>query len=397
MSEERKVLASTVTAHALIHVCELTFPATALMVTADLLGGGKEYGEIGLATFVFGFLFGASALPGGWLVDRLGARTVLVFLLFGTGAAMVLLALSPNFWVFATALGLLGAGAGIYHPVGTTMLSLGLTEHGKAMGYHGVGGNIGLAVTPFFAAAMAGAVGWRWAYAIIGALPILLGTYVLVGKVGEGQGAAAKREETEAESSGRGYLLAPLVLLFIMAVFNGMTYRGLMTFLPAYFSERVTTFGEWLEPGVVGGAMTTAILTLGVVGQYVGGRLADRVKKEVLYVTIFFVSVPLLFLIGRFHDLPLVGVAGLFALFYFMSQPVGNAMIPAYTSPRSRGIAFGLFFFMAFGVGSIMGWIAGYVGEKIDLSTIFTMLAACTLISAFLGIGLVAVTRKAKQ
>ena len=112
------------------------------------------------------------------------------------------------------------------------------------------------------------------------------------------------------------------------------------------------------------------------------------------YVGVFFLTVPLLFIIGRLTDLPLVGVTGLFALLYFMNQPVGNAMIPSYTAPGSRGMAFGLFFFMAFGVGSIMGWIAGYVGERIDLSTIFTVLAACTLVSALLGIGLVTITSR---
>ena len=142
------------------------------------------------------------------------------------------------------------------------------------------------------------------------------------------------------------------------------------------------------------GTMTTAILLLGVVGQYPGGNLADRVNMEKLYTLIFFITCPLLFLLGRLTDLPLVLVTAVFALFYFMNQPVGNAMLPRYASPGAHGTIFGLFFFAGFGMGSVMSGIAGWVGEEFGLSAIFFVLGATLFSSAFIGLFLIHYTRE---
>jgi MFS family permease len=381
-----------VTSHALAHVAELAFPATALLVTMEFFGRG-EYAEIGLATFISSLLFGAAAIPSGRLVDRLGARAVLLIFLFGTGASLALLSQMRSFPGFTAGLALVGCFSGLYHPAGTTMISLGIKEHGKAMGAHGVGGNLGLALTPFVAAALAGTMGWRWAYAALGSIPIILGLLVIAARVNVGRAEEPGSGSGKDNQSEKPYLLIPLVIMFFMAVFNGMTYRGLMTFLPSYFAERVHLSWLPLHQVTVGGTMTTAILLLGVVGQFIGGNLADRFNKEKVYTVIFFITCPLLLLLGSLSNLPLILVTAAFAFLYFMNQPVGNAMIPRYASPAVRGMVFGLFFFMAFGAGSIMSWIAGIVGERFELNRIFIMLAASTLISALLGLLLVAKTR----
>ncbi|HUT55731.1 MAG TPA: MFS transporter [bacterium] len=392
-TKEKSILAVTVASHAITHMAELTFPATALLVTQEFFGKG-EYSEIGFAAFVSALLFGAAALPSGRLVDRLGSRAVLLLFLFGTGASLWALSLMRNFTGFTVALASLGLFSGLYHPAGTTMISLGIAKHGRAMGAHGVGGNLGLAATPFLAAALAGAVGWHWAYAVIGSLPIVLGIAVLASGIEVEQEREPAGDAADgANNNARPYLLAPLLLLFSMAVFNGMTYRGLMTFLPAYFAENVHLSWLPLQAATVGGTMTTAVLLLGVVGQYLGGNLADRYKKEKLYSLIFLLACPAMFVIGRLDNLPLVLTTAGFAFFYFMSQPIGNAILPRYTAPRVRGIIFGLFFFTGFGAGSFMSWIAGAVGDKYSLGAIFIIFAACLLAASSLGIFLIRSTR----
>jgi MFS family permease len=389
LDKEKSILAVTVASHAITHMAELTFPATALLVTKEFFGKG-DYSEIGFAAFISALLFGAAALPSGRLVDRLGSRSMLLIFLFGTGASLIALSLMHSFTGFTVALAALGLCSGLYHPAGTTMISLGIERHGRAMGAHGVGGNLGLAATPFFAAALAGAVGWHWAYAAMGSLPIILGIVVLVsGITVQAEKESAGDAPNSANISARPYLLAPLLLLFSMAVFNGMTYRGLMTFLPSYFAEKVHLSWLPLNPATVGGTFTTAILLLGVVGQYIGGNLADRFKKEKLYSLIFLLSCAPLFVIGRLENLPLILTFAGFAFLYFMSQPIGNAIIPRYAAPKVRGVIFGLFFFTGFGAGSFMSWIAGAVGDKYSLSSIFVIFAACLLAASSLGFFLV--------
>ncbi|MFO8057123.1 MAG: MFS transporter [bacterium] len=411
LRKEKLILLTTVISHALTHVAELTFPSTALLVTGELLEKGKGYAEIGIATFISALLFGLAALPSGRLVDKLGARRVILIFLFGTGASLVVLSFSTGFVMFTIALAAVGLFSGLYHPAGTTMISLGIREHGKAMGAHGVGGNLGLAVTPFFAASLARALGdWRLAYMLIGALPVLLGLFILFRLTEVGAKEEGPPEEKSGDSGtnpgglqGSSVLVVPLVLLFVMAVFNGMTYRGLMTFLPSYFAERVEMNWEVLSflagetaagrGVIVGGVMTTFILLLGVVGQYAGGNLADRVKKEKLYCGIFFVTAPILLSLAFLSGAALVAATGLFAFLYFANQPVGNSTLPRYTSPAVRGVVFGLFFFVNFGAGSIMSWIAGETGERFNLSYIFYIFAACLTVAGLLGIWLAVRTR----
>ncbi len=412
LREEKLILGTTVISHALTHVAELTFPSTALLVTGELLEKGKGYAEIGMATFISALMFGLAALPSGRLVDKLGARRVLLIFLFGTGASLMALSFSTGYIMFTVLLAAVGLFSGLYHPAGTTMISLGLREHGRGMGAHGVGGNLGLAVTPVFAASLARALGdWRYAYFIIGVLPILLALFIVFRLPGVGARENSRPAEEPLAAApdnnrlqGGSVLLLPLVLLFAMAVFNGMAYRGLMTFLPSYFAEKVHVNWQVLDflsraPGddmsvIVGGVVTTFILLLGVLGQYTGGHLADRMKKERLYCWIFFVTAPILLSLAFLHGTALVAATGVFAFLYFANQPVGNSTLPRYTSPAVRGLVFGLFFFVNFGAGSIMSWIAGETGERLNLSFIFYIFTACLLAAGLLGTVLSFRTRK---
>ena len=277
LPRERMTLALTVAAHAVTHVAEQAFPALALLVMADFFGTAEAYGKIGGANFFAALLFGGAALPAGWLVDRLGSRRALLIMLGGTGLSLFGLALAPDYGLFTVALAALGFFSGLYHPTGTTMISVGIRRHGRAMGAHGMGGNLGLAVTPALVAGLAGIWNWRVACAVLALLPLLLASVVVVGKIDVGR----KVSPTDGpESADRRYLIRPLALLCLMGVFNGMTYRGLMTFLPAFFTTRVHL--DWLPVGpyVTGGAMTTAVLLLGSGGQLLGGTLADRLPVK---------------------------------------------------------------------------------------------------------------------
>jgi MFS family permease len=266
------------------------------------------------------------------------------------------------------------------------------------MGIHGVGGNLGLAVTPFLAAALAKAVGWRLTCAAIGAFSLLLAGVGMFTGAGKGQNKLGTRDTPKPPPDSRSPSpRAPLVLIFMMAVFNGMTYRGFTSFVPAYFAQSVRLSWLELDPAVMGGTMTTAILLLGVLGQFLGGNMADRLNKEMLYTAIFFTASVALLLLGKLGNLPLVIASSIFAFLYFMNQPVGNALITAHSQPRHRGLVFGLFFFMSFGAGSIMGYLAGKVGETFALKSIFALLAGCLLASGLLGLLLVRATRKKKE
>jgi MFS transporter, FSR family, fosmidomycin resistance protein len=71
----------------------------------------------------------------------------------------------------ALALGLAAIGlfGSIYHPVGTAWLIRNAANRGRALGWNGISGSIGLAAAPFVAGALAQVISWRAAF-IIGAV-----------------------------------------------------------------------------------------------------------------------------------------------------------------------------------------------------------------------------------
>jgi FSR family fosmidomycin resistance protein-like MFS transporter len=395
-SNERKVIATALAAHFLDHVCEMAFPAVMILVSLEFFGRPDSFEKLGMAYFAASLLFGLAAIPAGRLVDWIGTRRMLIIYSFGSAISLFLIGRAPSFPLLVLTLSLLGLFAGLYHPTGNTFISFGTRLHGRSMGWHGVGGSFGLAVSPFLVGALARWLGWRDAFSVLSLAPLLLGILVWRGGVNvEARDFSPALRDDQGHS--RPYLFLPLILLFLLSMFNGMCYRGLMTFLPTFFIEKVNIGYLHMEGVVKGGFLTTLVLFLGMFGQFIGGRLADRVNKEMLYTGVFVVACPLLFLIAYLQGLVLVISLMCFAFIYFASQPVGNALLPRYTTAGFRGRIFGLFFFMNFGFGSFMSWLAGWIGERWDLTNIFTVLSACLLMAVCMGVALIVAAPRRSQ
>jgi predicted MFS family arabinose efflux permease len=85
---------------------------------------------------------------------------------------------------------------------------------------------------------------------------------------------------------------------------------------------------------------------------------------------------PLLLLVGSFGGVPLLLAAAVFVLFNFAQQPVFNGMIADYAPLGAAGRAFGVSFFLTFGLGSFSATIAGLVADHWGIGPMFYMLAA---------------------
>ena len=56
-----------------------------------------------------------------------------------------------------------------------------------------------------------------------------------------------------------------------------------------------------------------------------------------------------------------------YALFYFSTQPTLAKLVAQYTSVRFRGLAYGINFFVGFGIGSFASNLSGYVADLFGL------------------------------
>jgi CP family cyanate transporter-like MFS transporter len=108
---------------------------------------------------------GVFGLPGGWLVDRVGARWVMIGSLFGVTIAGLVRGVAPSEPVLLVGTVLLGVAIGILQPALPRVARDTLPAHtnlATAIYFNGlvIGGAAGLALTPWLVS-LAGPTGWR--------------------------------------------------------------------------------------------------------------------------------------------------------------------------------------------------------------------------------------------
>ncbi len=413
--DERQVLFLTTTGHGLCHVFVLIFPAVLGLLVKQFAGGAQPSGLFETALFgdvfardpVGGYsllsavgtvcyaAFGFCAVPWGALVDRLGPVRVIRTFFFGAAGAMGLIAASTSLTMLTAGMFCLGLFAGAYHPSGLSLISLAVREKGRALGYHGMAGNLGLGLAPFLAASLAAALGWRLTYGVFAVVALVVGgaTFFLSIPI-ESQKTTPNPGATNPGGSAgpdekpvltwRAFVAPSLLILFGVAVFNGLAYRGTMTFLPTLFEFKFDYSFLGLSDLSRAGMLATIVLLVGIGGQYVSGRLIDRIGGERIMVISSALVVPFLLLMSFLSNLGLLVVSLGFALVYFSAQPAGNFLVSRYTPDRVRGLAYGVYFSMTFGVGSVGAALSGWLYDHWGFPVLLPTLAGLVLVAALL-------------
>ncbi len=244
-----------------------------------------------------------------------------------------------------------------------------------------------MALGPIIVGIIASGMGWRLAYAVFAVPCIVLGLLIL--RLPRKIYPAIADTGTAPKDTSRASLrpvLMPLVLILVSSVINGLVYRGVVTFLPSHLSLSVRSDIAGLDPIMLGGSFTTVALLFGVAGQFMGGYLSDKRRRETLALISLGVSAPALLGVWFFGGAALLGAAAAFAFFHFISQPVFNALIADYCPDYWRGRMYGLYFFCAFGVGSFSASALGYVADAQGLKAVFLV---CAILSVAAAVSLV--------
>ena len=172
---ELRVVGPICAAHFVSHYYMIMLAPLFAFVRADY---GVSYTDLALALTAFNVVSAALQTPVGFLVDRIGARIVLMAgVALGAGAFAVA-GLVNSFVVFIAMFAVAGLGNTAYHPADYSLLSHHSTPAriGQIFSFHTFFGILGSAVAPATLLAMQSHFGWRGAF--IGAA--LLGAAVLV-------------------------------------------------------------------------------------------------------------------------------------------------------------------------------------------------------------------------
>jgi Sugar phosphate permease len=425
-ANDRAITGFTMAGHAMVHTYELAVP---ILLTVWLVEYSVTSATLGTVVAVGYGLFGVGALPGGVLVDRFGSRRLIVGCLFGMGSAFVLLGLLPGVAGIALALAVWGLAASVYHPAGLTLISKGTNQRGAAFAYHGMAANVGIAGGPFLTALLLVVVEWETAVVLL-ALPAFvaggLGLFIEFDETAAVDGDAQTGSEDGSEdgddgdtgdatapdvdslaefvTASRGLFTAGFLTVFVLVLFNGLYYRGMLTFLPRLLSDFLDPLLAVNPAAAIGPIadspaasefdlsryLFAGLLAVGVAGQYVGGKLTDAIAPErgLAGMLAALVVIALLFVpaSGSLPTLLAVSAALGFALFGL--QPLSQATIATYSPPEYRGLSFGFTYLAIFGIGALGASVAGAALTYGSRTTLFAMLATFELIALVLAVSL---------
>ncbi len=336
--------------HGAVHSIIIIFSVVLGSLRQEFNWGLSFAGWVGTAGFA---LFGLTSLPAGWLADRFSKKTLLLLMAGGIIAGSFIMGLAVSSPIFIV--GWLAAGffGGMYHPLALAEIAGTYgKKSGKALAWHGSGGNITVAVTPVIAGLIASIYGWRAAF-IMGGIVVTIVFFLLLAVTENSVDRSRKKQP------GR---LPPLKLLWILLLahcLTGFIYRGVVTFIPSFVEQ------QW--QGAIGlsavGGITSLILIFGIVGQFIGGALSVRVNFWRLYLTQVGIYSLALFLTPLLSRWFFVSTLVIWGIVYYSTQPVVNCYLARFSSDRTHGRLFGLAFFINYGLGSIGAGISGQLAE----------------------------------
>ncbi|MBI4184883.1 MAG: MFS transporter [Proteobacteria bacterium] len=333
-------------AHAYSHLFMPLFFVVALVLETEFQVAYERVAALGVPMIV---LFGAGALPSGWLGDRWSGLGMMVVFYIGIGAAAILTAAAPDLLWLGIGLSLIGLCASIYHPVGIAWLVRVAPNRGRALGVNGVFGMFGPALAVSLGAVVTHQLGWRWAFLIPGLVAIGIGLYFWA-LIARGALVDTHEDVAPVPPPGRAEAVRAFVFLFVCIVCNGIAFQAVQAATPKLFAERLAGLGI----DVVGvGALYTVFFLIAGSWQVVTGRLADRYPQKAVYLISFLAQPPLYLLAAVLESVPLAVVAVLMLAANVGAQPVENSMLARLTPQRWRSMIFGIKFVTTLTTGAL--------------------------------------------
>jgi MFS family permease len=267
-----RIVGAVSAAHFVSHYYFMLLAPLLPFVRADF---GVSYTEIGLAIAIFNGVSAAVQTPAGFLVDRLGARALLIAgLVIGAGA-FVVAGMTQSFWVLLAMFGVAGIGNTVYHPADYSLLSHHVpSQHiGHAFSIHTFAGMLGSALAPPSLLAMQTLWGWRGAFIGAGILGFAVALLLLAMRTDKTVAAPLPAKE-EGRGDWRVLLSGPILLNLLFFALLAVMSFGL------YNYSVVALAALYGTPVAAGNTALSGYLLLSAAGVLAGGLLATRTARH---------------------------------------------------------------------------------------------------------------------
>jgi MFS family permease len=370
----------------------VVFSAVVLPLVARL---NLEMSQVVGLSFWMYLLFGFSALPWGLLGDRWQGNALMVIMFVGSGVSGLAAAYFMNSpALLSLALAGIGFFSGIYHPIGMGLISKGVRRISLAMGYNAAFGGLGLVVGPLLTGILNWLAGPAAAFLFLGTLN--LGGVVLMALLP--LGSFEPEPKSTAESKSPNGMLGAFLILLVATGLAGIAFSGATLILPAYIELKshgildalYSVWGRPISGNLLATTITSLIYTTGMVGQYLGGHVAERTDQRYSYLVFHAICIIPAFLMAFTQNVTLVGLAVVYFLFQLGMQPMENTLVALYSPRNLHHSAFGLKFVLTFGVGSLGVKMVQWIDAAWGIEAVFVALG---VISVMLVMSILALIR----
>ncbi len=347
--------------HFLSHFYQLALPPLFPLIKQDL---GVSYIELGVAMTVYGGATAVLQTPVGLLVDRVGARSVLIVGLFVNAAAIAAAGMVSSYWALVACMLFAGLGNSVFHPADYAILSASIEKGrvGRAFSLHSFGGTTGFAATPLVMFGLASLWDWQTALLIAGLVGIAIAVLMIAvrGMIQDGQerGEDGRRTRTQPGPGWRVLLSRPMVVFFLFFVLLAAAGSGLNSFTVLALVEM---YGVELAAA---NSVLTSFLVMIAIGVLIGGYVADKTDRHdlVLFVT-YGVATICFFLVGMgvMSFWMVIGAFLVAGLARGIVNPTRDMLVRQAAPSTAMGAAFG-FVTTGFTVGqtfapALYGWL----------------------------------------
>ena len=331
MSERRALVPFINLGHFLDHLVMLVFPTVVVALGREW---NRRTGAPSLA--LGGFIaFGAFALPAGWLADHWSRYKMMAVFFFGIGVSMLLTGVAQSPWQIGAGLTLIGVFAAIYHPVGIAMLVASPEKMGRALGWNGLWGNLGLAAAALVAGALMDFWGWRAAFPsreFSASWPGLRSSsWCRI------RGRCRRNRRRSACTSTAPRWRACSRSLIATAC-GGVIFNSTTVAMPKVFDERLASLTQ-TSFGI--GALVAFVYSLAALAQLAMGSLIDRFELRKLMIGIALIQIPLLAVAANVEGWAMLAAALAMMLAVFGQIPLNDVIVGKYVADEYRARVLG--------------------------------------------------------
>jgi len=339
-----------------------------------------SYQQIGLIAAIPPLCQALLSIPAGLLSDRFGSKKMVLVSIVVAALGAVLASRAQNPWMLIVGVSLLLVNTTIYPPAAYsfTTLRFQARDRSKALGVHGAGGTLGMAIGPISVTILMAffAFTWRQVY-FFWIIPLMAGMLTVLRIKSRPREEMMENNSKNAPDDEVNKLFSLNLVMFLVFIGIRMMAGGMISsFLPIFLVENkgVTPYMASLIFG--------SNYLMGLVAAPLGGFMAARYgEKRWLTLVLFlsYVSLGVALIVPNTAVFVVLWLVNGF--FNFLGMAANSSIMAQLTPSRQMGLGYGLFFLPGSIMGAVAPMIAAYIAENFGLINIFYASLAVYFIS----------------